>query len=32
MNEAPPPRLLFPILRPVYVSLEPLSWLLIRCA
>src|SRR5436189_5285204 len=33
MNEAQyPPRLLFPALRPLYVSLEPLSWLLIRCA
>ena len=33
MNEAQyPPRLLFPVLRPLYVSLEPLSWLLIRCA
>src|SRR2546426_11394470 len=33
MNEAQhPPRLLFPALRPLYVFLEPLSWLLIRCA
>jgi len=33
MNEAQhPPRLLLPALRPLYVSLEPLSWLLIRCA
>src|SRR5256885_5494294 len=33
MNEAQhPPRLLFPALRPLYVSLEPLSWLLVRCA
>src|SRR5258708_12085432 len=33
MNEAHyPPRLLFPALRPLYVFLEPLSWLLIRCA
>src|SRR5712664_962678 len=32
MNEAHPPRLLFPALRPLYVSLDPLSWLLIRCA
>src|SRR5258705_10540473 len=31
MNEAPP-RLLFPALKPLYVSLEPLSWLLVRCA
>src|SRR5258705_7977772 len=32
MNEAqPPPRLLIPALRLVYASLEPLSWLLIRC-
>src|SRR5437879_13706911 len=27
-----PPRLLFPALRPLYVFLGPLSWLLIRCA
>src|SRR2546430_15034200 len=27
-----PPRLLFPALRPLYVFVEPLSWLLIRCA
>jgi len=26
------PRLLFPALRPLYEALEPLSWLLIRCA
>ena len=26
------PRLLFPALRPFYDALEPLSWLLIRCA
>jgi putative oxidoreductase len=26
------PKLLFPALKPLYVSLEPLSWLLIRCA
>lgn len=26
------PRLLFPALRPLYDALEPLSWLLIRCA
>src|SRR5258705_8687498 len=33
MNEAQhPPRLLIPALRPLYASLEPLSWLLIRCA
>ena len=33
MNEVQhPPRLLFPALRPLYVFLEPLSWLLIRCA
>src|SRR5436190_8287530 len=33
MNEAQyPPRLLFPALRPLYVSLEPLSWSLVRCA
>src|SRR5438309_1816832 len=33
MNEAQhPPRLLFPALGPLYVFLEPLSWLLIRCA
>jgi putative oxidoreductase len=25
-------RLLFPALRPLYASLEPLSWLLVRCA
>jgi putative oxidoreductase len=27
-----PPRLLFPALRPLYVSLEPLSWPIVRCA
>jgi putative oxidoreductase len=27
-----PPRLLFPALRPLYAFLEPLSWLLVRCA
>ena len=33
MFESPTgPRLLFPALRPLYVLLEPLSWLLIRCA
>src|SRR5207244_12806021 len=33
MTEAQhPPRLLFPALGPLYVFLEPLSWLLIRCA
>lgn len=33
MFESPTgPKLLFPALRPLYVSLEPLSWLLIRCA
>jgi putative oxidoreductase len=26
------PRLLFPALRPLYAALEPLSWLLVRCA
>jgi len=26
------PKLLFPALKPLYVFLEPLSWLLIRCA
>lgn len=26
------PKLLFPALKPLYVSLEPLSWLLIRCS
>ena len=31
MNETTP-RLLFPALRPLYLSLEPLSWPLIRCA
>src|SRR5260370_33939824 len=31
MNEWPP-RLLFPARKPLYVSLEPLSWLLVRCA
>ena len=31
MNEAPP-RLLFPALKPLYLSLEPFSWLLVRCA
>src|SRR5258706_5336094 len=33
MNEAQqPPRPLIPALRPLYASLEPLSWPLIRCA
>ena len=33
MNEAQHPhRLLLPALKPLYVFLEPLSWLLIRCA
>src|SRR5258707_11625542 len=33
MNEAHHPRRpLIPALRPLYASLEPLSWLLIRCA
>src|SRR5260370_31631554 len=33
MNEAQhPPRLLIPALRPLYASLEPLSWPVIRCA
>src|SRR5258708_9129716 len=33
MNEAQhSPRLLLPALRPLYASLDPLSWLLIRCA
>src|SRR3982074_3135306 len=31
MNEAAP-RLLFPALKPLSVSPEPLSWLLVRCA
>lgn len=26
------PRLLFPALKPLYAALEPLSWLLVRCA
>jgi len=26
------PKLIFPALRPLYASLEPLSWLLVRCA
>ena len=30
MNEAGP-RLLFPALRPLYASLEPLSWPIVRC-
>src|SRR5258707_8991678 len=33
MNEAQhPPRPLIPALGPLYASLEPLSWLLVRCA
>jgi len=26
------PKLLFPALKPLYVALEPLSWLLVRCS
>jgi putative oxidoreductase len=32
MSTAQEPRLLFPALRPLYARLEPLSWLLVRCA
>jgi len=31
-ESAPGPKLLFPALKPLYAFLEPLSWLLIRCA
>jgi putative oxidoreductase len=31
-ESAPGPKLLFPALKPLYVFLEPLSWLLVRCA
>lgn len=32
MLDPQPPKLFFPALRPLYAFLEPLSWLLIRCA
>lgn len=32
MEATPEPRLLVPALKPFYARLEPLSWLLVRCA